>query len=104
MQRRYFLSGLGALSACPLCTRRTLPRVTAYAKILHVRCIGSVLSGALGGGAAAGHTTCAHHYTSSHVEGLIPLPHAAGLRADMRGGVGERTSHRAVETGTNVHR
>jgi hypothetical protein len=78
--------------------------VRAYAKILHVGCIGTVLSGALGGSAAAGHTTCAHHDTSSHVEGLVPLPHAAGLQADMRGGVGERTGHRAIETGAYGHR
>lgn len=84
--------------------RSPRPRVTTYAKILHIRCSGTGLGGALGGDSAAGHTTCVLQHISGDVESLISLPQAARRRADMRGGVGECTGHRAIDATGNRRR
>jgi hypothetical protein len=62
--------------------------VTAYAKILHIGCVGAGLGGVLGGDAATGHTTCDH--ISGHVECLVPLQQNVGQTCDMpaRFGIG----------------
>jgi hypothetical protein len=78
--------------------------MTADAKIIHIRCSGTGLCGALGGDAAASHTASVLHHIASHVESLIPLPQSARSRAAMRDGVGERIAHGPTARGNTYHR